>query len=406
MPADLDLSRSALWGVRVLDFTNLLAGPFPCLLLGLLGAEVIKIESKVQLDAARRAPYSTGDPDRSPVFNTVNLNKLSLQLNLKQPQAIQLALSLASISDVVVENMRPGVMERLGLGYQQLRKINPTLVYASISGAGSTGPESAYPGYAPAFSALAGVGHLTGYPDGPPAEFHDSIDCRVGATAAFVILSALFQRLRTGQGQFIDLSSREAITVFTGEALMEFAMNGEVATRQGNRSPGMAPHGCYRCKGADAWVTIAVATEEEWQALCRVAGHPEWASNSRFADRALRLKNQDVLDPLIESWTRGRAPEDTTQLLQSAGVAAAASMSGRALAKDYHLAERGAWQEVHHPVLGTQTVQGPPWILSETPATVRSAGPVLGQHNGYVLQELLGASADEVENWMENSIVN
>ena len=406
MSANMDRSQAALWGVRVLDFTNLLAGPFPSLLLGLLGAEVVKIESKAQLDAARRVPYSTGDPDRSPVFNTINLNKMSLQLNLKQPQAIRLVHTLVSICDAVVENMRPGVMERLGLGYQHLRKINPTLVYASISGAGSTGPESTYPGYAPAFSAMAGVGHLTGYPDGPPAEFHDSIDCRVGATAAFAILSALFQRLRTGQGQFIDLSSTEAITVFTGEALMEFAMNGEVATRQGNRSPRMAPHGCYRCEGEDSWVSIAVATEQEWQALCRVANHPEWASDARFADNALRLQNQDALDPLIERWTRNHTPEGTAQLLQSAGVAAAASMSARDLAEDSHLAERGVWQKVHHPVLGTQTVQGPPWNLSETPATVRSAGPLLGQHNSYVLQDLLGTSRDDVENWMESGIVD
>ena len=406
MSADLDSAQSALWGARVLDFTNLLAGPFPCLLMGLLGAEVIKIESKAQLDAARRVPYSSGDPDRSPLFNTINLNKMSLQLNLKEPQAIELVHSLVSISDAVVENMRPGVMERLGLGYEQLRKLNPTLVYAAISGAGSTGPESSYPGYAPAFSAMAGVGHLTGYPDGPPAQFQDSIDCRVGATAAFAILSAMFHRLRTGQGQFIDLSSIEAITVFTGEALMEFAMNGEIAARQGNRSPGMAPHGCYRCEGEEAWLTIAVAGETEWQSLCRVAGHPEWATDSRFASNALRIKNQDVLDPLIQSWTKGRAPEDTARLLQSAGVAAAASMSGADLAGDSHLVERGAWQEVHHPVLGAQTVQGPPWHLSETPAEIHSPGPTLGQHNRYLLEELLGASPEQVNEWTESGTIH
>ena len=406
MPVSPCHSQPALSGVRVLDFTNLLAGPFPCLLLGMLGAEVIKIESNVQLDAARRVPYSSGDPDGSPLFNSVNLNKMSLQLNLKEPQAIELVQSLVSISDAVVENMRPGVMARLGLGYQRLQEINPTLVYAAISGAGSTGPESSYPGYAPAFSAMAGLGHLTGYPDGPPAQFQDSIDSRVGATAAFAILSALFHRLRTGQGQFIDQSSIEAITVFSGEALMEFAMNGEVATRMGNRSPRIAPHGCYQSKGEDRWVTIAVASESEWQALCRGAGHPEWESDGRFADNNLRIKNQDVLDRLIESWTRRHAPEDAAQLLQAAGVAAEVSMSSADLAEDSHLAERGAWQQVTHPVLDLQVVQGPPWSLSETPATIRSAGPWLGQHNDYVLKELLCASTEEVEYWMESGIVD
>ena len=375
------------------------------MLLALLGAEVIKVESQVQLDAARRPPYTYDGPDSSPVFNTINLNKLSLQLDLKQPDSIRLVYSFVGISDALVENMRPGVMDRLGLGYQRLRQINPSLVFASVTGAGSTGPESDYPGYAPAFNALAGLGHLTGYPDGPPAELHDSIDCRVGATAAFAVLSALFHRLRTGEGQYIDLSSREAVAMFTGEALMDFTMNGRVTHRQGNRSPSMAPHGCYRCDGEDAWVTIAVGNDRDWRALCQAAGHPEWLSDSRFADGLLRCKNQDALDPLIEGWTQGHTAEKVTQLLQSAGVAAAPSMNSRDLAEDPHLKRRNVWHQVHHPVLGTQTVQGPPWGLSETPATIKSPGPLLGQHNKYVLEELLGTAPEQVRKWTHAGIV-
>lgn len=405
MPSAGDEPKSALWGVRVLDFTNLLAGPFPSLLLAFLGAEVIKVESLAQLDAARRPPYGYDDPDGSPVFNAINLNKLSVQLNLKQPDAIQLVRTLVGISDAVVENMRPGVMERLGLGYRRLSRINPTLVYASITGAGSSGPESAYPGYAPAFNALSGLGHLTGYPDGPPAELHDSIDCRVGSTAAFAILSGLFHRLRTGEGRFIDLSSREAITMFTGEALLEFAMNDKIADRRGNRSPGFAPHGCYRCQGEDAWVTIAVADDQEWQALCLVAGYPEWAQDNRFTDSLLREQNQDALDQLIQGWTRGQTPEEVSNRLQSAGVAAGPSMSGPDLAEDGHLKARGVWQEVLHPVMGVQTVQGPPWNLSQTPAAVRSPGPLLGQHNQYVLRELLGSSGTKLAEWIQEGTV-
>lgn len=399
MPALPDQPQTALNGVRVLDFTNLLAGPYPTLLLALLGAEVIKVESRAQLDAARRPPYAYDDPDGSPVFNTINLNKLSVQLNLKMPAAVRLVHSLVRVSDVIVENMRPGVMDRLGLGYRELSRINPTLVYASVTGAGATGPESSYPGYAPAFNALAGLGHLTGYPDAPPAELHDSIDCRVGSTAAFAVLSALFHRLRTGEGQFIDLSSREAIVMFTGEALMDFAMNGNADTRRGNRSPGMAPHGCYRCRGADAWVTIAVANDQEWQTLCQATGHPEWAGDSRFADGFLRSKNQDDLDLLVEGWTKSQTPEGAANILQAAGLAAAASMNGADLAEDAHLRARGVWQEVHHPVMGMKTVQAPPWRLSQTPAVIRSPAPLLGQHNRYVLQELLGATPEEVEEW-------
>ncbi len=414
MASNKDQPRSALSGVRVLDLTNLLAGPFPSLLLALLGAEVIKIESLAQLDAARRPPYAYDDPDASPVFNTINLNKLSVQLNLKQKEAISLVHSLVSISDAVVENMRPGVMDRLGLGYEELRRFNPTLVFASITGAGGSGPESSYPGYAPAFNALSGLGHLTGYPDGPPAELHDSIDCRVGATAAFALLSGLFHRVRTGEGQFIDLSSRESIAMFTGEALMEFSMNqvrngarnATYANRRGNRSPGMAPHGCYPCEGKDAWVTIAVADDTEWQALCRASSHPEWASDDRFADVSLRLKNQESLDLAIQVWTLTKTPDEATKLLQSAGVAAAPSMTGNDLAENPHLVARGAWQPVEHPVLGRQIVQGPPWILSDTPAVIRSPSPLLGQHNEYVLQGLLGASSAEVAAWQDSGVVD
>lgn len=421
MVSNRNQTRPALSGVRVLDLTNLLAGPFPSLLLALLGAEVIKIESLAQLDAARRPPYAYDDPDASPVFNTINLNKLSVQLNLKQKEAIDLVYSLVSISDAVVENMRPGVLDRLGLGYEELRRINPTLVFASITGAGESGPESSYPGYAPAFNALSGLGHLTGYPDGPPAELHDSIDCRVGATAAFAILSGLFHRVRTGEGQFIDLSSRESIAMITGEALMDFSMNGvrngfqnrvwngagneTYAHRRGNQSPGMAPHGCYPCKGKDAWVTIAVANETEWQALCRASGHSEWALDPRFADVTLRLKNQESLDLAIKVWTLTKTPDEATKLLQSAGVAAAPSMTGKDLAADPHLVARGAWQPVVHPVLGRQRVQGPPWILSDTPAVIHSPSPLLGQHNEYVLQGLLGASSAELAAWQESGVV-
>ena len=404
MASNNNQPRCALSGVRVLDLTNLLAGPFPSLLLASLGAEVIKIESLTQLDAARRPPYAYDDPDASPVFNTINLNKLSVQLNLKQKDAIGLVRSLVSVSDAVVENMRPGVMDRLGVGYEELRRINPTLVFASITGAGGSGPESSYPGYAPAFNALSGLGHLTGYSDGPPAELHDSIDCRVGATAAFAILSGLFHRVRTGEGQFLDLSSRESIAMFTGEALMDFSMNGlrngagnaTYAHRRGNQSPEMAPHGCYPCKGKDAWVTIAVSCDAEWQALCGASGHPEWASDPRFADVTSRLKNQESLDLLIQVWTQTKTPDEATKLLQSAGVAAAPSMTGKDLAEDPHLAARGAWQSVEHLVLGRQRVQGPPWILNATPASIHSPSPVLGQHNAFVYQDLLGMSEEEM----------
>ena len=395
----------ALAGVRVLDFTSILAGPFPTLLLGFLGAQVIKVESRAQVDGARRPPYAYDDPESSPVFNTLNLNKLGVQLNLKQPRAIQLALRLASVSDAVVENMRPGVMKRLGLGYQEFRAANPDIIMVSISAAGAAGPESQYPGYAPVFNALSGMGHLTGYPDAPPTELRDSIDSRVGATTAFALLSALFHRRRTGQGQFIDLSSKEAITAFGVEALMEYMMNGRVAHRQGNREPGLAPHGCYRCRGEDSWVTIAVGDDSQWRALCQATGRLKWLDDPRFADQYQRSRHQNALGQLLEEWTQGHTTEEVVELLQAAGVAAAASASSQDLATDPHLRAAGAWRTVEHPVMGSQTVLAPPWKFSATPATIHSAAPLIGQHNHQVFVELLGHTVDEVEEWVSLGII-
>ena len=405
MPEQSNSQRSALEGVRVLEFTNLVAGPFPSLLMGLLGAEVIKVESVTQLDAARRPPYAYDDPDGSPAFNGLNLNKLSVRLNLKQPQAVELACRLAAVSDVVLENMRPGVMDRLGLGYQRLRELNPSIIMASVSTAGSVGPERSYPGYAPAFSALSGLAHLTGYPDGPPGELHASIDSRSGATAAFIILSTLLHRRRTGEGQFIDFASREAITVLGAEALMDYSMNGQVQTRRGNRSPGTAPHGCYRCKGDDSWVSIAVETEQEWFHLCLAAGHAEWSNDPRFSDALHRYDNQDALDDLIGSWTKRHTAVQVTELLQSVGVAASPSMSAKDLSDDEHLTKRGVWQEIEHPQMGLLKIQGPPWWLSQTPPRIRTHGPILGEHNHEVIVGLLGESKQQLQNWVDGEVV-
>ncbi|MCH7714109.1 MAG: CoA transferase, partial [Chloroflexi bacterium] len=272
--------------------------------------------------------------------------------------------------------------------------------------AGATGPERSYPGYAPAFSALGGLGHLTGYGDGPPAELHDSIDSRIGSTALFALLTALFRRRRTGQGEFIDLSSREAITMFSGEALMDYAMNGVVQERRGNQEPGSAPHGCYQCLGDDRWLTIAVGNQEEWIALCAVTGNPQWSDDPRFADGLKRWDNQEALDQLIQGWTLTMDAGEAAEMLQKSGVAAEVSLDGKELAGDPHLHARKAWDFVDHPILGHIQVPSPPWRFSETPATIRAPAPLLGQHNDYVLGELLGVGQEEMDRWVAKGVVD
>jgi crotonobetainyl-CoA:carnitine CoA-transferase CaiB-like acyl-CoA transferase len=397
------MNRGALAGVRIADFTWTWAGPFATTLLGLMGAEVIKIESHHRIDYTRQGSFTTTQDfsgvDQSTVFNDINQNKLSISLNLSQPKAIELAKRIVSISDVAIENMRPGVMERLGLGYQTLREVKPNIIMLSSSACGARGPERHYVGYAPTFGALGGLSYLTGYPEGTPTWLAGPMDLRSAVTTAYAILAALYHLRKTGRGQHIDFSSREAISALIGDVLLDYEMNGRVQSRQGNRHPFMAPHNCYRCQGVDKWVSIAVATDDEWRALCRAMGHPEWDTEARFANALSRWQNQDELDRLIASWTAERTHYEVMERLQGVGVAAAPSFNGNELYHDPHAQERGMFVTLHHPVIGERVVVAPPWKM-DTAARIERPAPLLGQHNDYIFIELLGMSPEEVA-WLK-----
>jgi benzylsuccinate CoA-transferase BbsF subunit len=403
------MKRSALEGVRIADFCWLWAGSYATGLLAFLGAEVIKIESMARVDPSRMMTLTIGRAfegvDHSPVFNSINLNKLSVKLNLKQPRGVELAKKIIQISDVVSQNMRPGAMEKMGLGYQVLREIKPDIIMLSSSSFGAEGPFKRYGGYAPSFAAYSGLAHLTGYSDGPPNPMTGSTDLMSAATAAFAILAALNHRQLTGQGQHIDLSSVESLAVFTGNALMDYIMNGRVQSRKGNHDDIMAPHNCYRCRGDDKWVSIAISTEDEWQAFCEVMGNPEWTRDEKFADAYSRWKNQDELDRLVTEWTVNYTHYQVTEMLQSVGIAAIPSFSNQEIFSDPHFKERKLAVEVEHPVMGKQVVLGPPWRLSETPARVTRSSPVLGEHDEYVFGELLGIPATEIKQLIEEQVI-
>ena len=401
----MGIEAHPLRGLRVLDFTWNLAGPYCALHLALLGAEVIKIESATSLDGMRRGNYVISpDPDAAPTFNSVNLHKLGLRLNLKQPQGVQAVKDLAQVSDVVVENFRTGVLDRMGIGYRELRKYNPTIIVASSSAFGAAGPQKHYPGYASIFNAASGLGHVTGYEEGPPVELRDSIDLRVGATLAFAVLAAVFHRRRTGWGQYIDLSSAEAITSLGGYSLVSYLMTGAVPRRTGNRDASMAPHGIYRCRGDDAWVSIMVATDGDFEALCRAMGRPTLAHDRRFADGYRRLRHVESLDRIVEKWTWRLTAIEVTSALQEAGVAAVPVFNNRDLLDDRHLRARGAWHEVDHPKLGRRPVLGLPWKVSAEPVGASQPGPLLGQHNGYILRDVLGYRPGEVRSMDEAGV--
>ena len=401
------MNRSALEGVRIADFSWAWAGPYATMLLALMGAEVIKIESRQKLDHVRLRALGFGvfrGVDWSPFFNDLNMNKMSVTLNLSQPKAVELAKRIVQISDVAVQNMRPGAMDRLGLGYEDLKKVKPDIIYLSSSACGATGPEKGYIGYAPTFGALGGAVHLTGYPDAAPQQMMGAIDLRSAATSAFAILAALCYRQRTGEGQLIDLSSQETISALIGDAIMDYTMNGRNRTRKGNSDEVMAPHNCYRCLDGK-WVTIAIATEEEWKAFCSAIGDPDWTKDHRFSDAYGRQRNQDELDKHVEEWTINHTPYQVMRILQKAGVAAFPSVNSKDLSADRHLKERGMFQRADHPVMGKRIVVAPHWKLSDTPARPCRHAPLFGEHNEYVFGELLGMRLEEINELKEKGII-
>jgi crotonobetainyl-CoA:carnitine CoA-transferase CaiB-like acyl-CoA transferase len=390
-----------LAGVRVVDFSWVWAGPFCAMQLAHLGAEVIRLESQARPDAARRLPITPAGMEpglnRSGYFNQWNQGKQSALLNLAAPGAIEIARRLIAKSDVVVENFATGVMERLGLSYEDLRQVKPDIIMVSISGYGHTGPQRSYMGYGPAIVPLSGLASLTGYPGGPPAEVGISYgDPTGGITAAAGVLAALVVRRRTGRGQHIDLALWEATAALVAEGWMEFLMSGRLPERIGNRDPLLSPCNCFRASGEDAWVTIACATDREWQALCGVIGRTELASDPRFAAAADRKANEDALEAEITAWTQTRDRWEITRALQAAGVAAFPSMSSRDLVEDPHLNERGFFTRLEHAEVGVRAHAGVPWRFAETTNGVRSPAPLIGEHTDRVMRELLGMPAEEI----------
>ncbi|PKB79557.1 MAG: hypothetical protein BZY88_12715 [SAR202 cluster bacterium Io17-Chloro-G9] len=396
-------SSGPLSGVRVADFSVHAAGPFTGLMLAELGAQVIKIESSARLDVTRRTHTMYGKPPSS--FEQINANKMSACLNLKEPRAVELALELVQVSDLVLENFRPGVMDRLGIGYGALREVKPDIILVSLSSNGQTGPERNYAGYAPMFAALGGLGHLTGYPDAPPVEIRHGMDHTGGMLAAFTAVAALCAKRSTNLGQHVDVSLRDMGSSVIGPALLDYAMNGREAMRQGNRDDSAAPQGVYRCRGEDAWVSISVASEEEWQGMVRAMGDPGWAQGDEFGDGFRRWKAHDRLDGLIEKWTVQRTPAETANLLQHYGVAAAHSLTPDQLIADPHLQEREAFPMVIHPVKGEQRAVTPPWRFSGTPAVIDQWTPDLGENNLDVFHGILGLDEPEVERLQEAKVI-
>ena len=402
-------NHGPLDGYRVLDFGWVLAGAIPGMVLADMGAEVIKVESRQRLDYMRLGRPIVGDqpdPEQHPMFHNVNRNKLSITLNTIHPQAVELARKLVAHCDVVIENFSPGVMDRLSLGYEDLRRIKPDLIMASISSTGQTGPLRDLRAYAPSIGALAGLDSTLGYEGGRPLGLKHAYGDICGALhTVFAIVAALYQRQRTGRGQYIDLSMLRATVATQGLGLMEYIMTGRVMQPRGNYDPTMAPYGNYPCAGEDRWVSIAVATDEEWLGLKAALGSPAWTSDPKFASRYGRLKHRHELDQHLAQWTAGRSAEAVTELLQSHGVAAIPVMGAEERLFNPHFRERGLYADIEHPALGAEPIFNLMWNLSRTPSAIRRHAPLMGEHNRQVFCGILGMSEPELQALEEARVI-
>lgn len=381
-----------LAGVRIADFTIHAAGPFCTHLLSQLGAECIKVESSTRLDAFRK-PHAVYGRMSAATFDQVSANKLSVRLNLKQPEAIVLAKRLVSISDITAESFRPGVVKRLGLDFETLRQVKQDLVMLSLSSCGQTGPDSGFAGYAPLFGAWGGLGAMSGYSDGPPVEMRHVMDHAAGVHAALATVAALHQRRRTGQAQYVDLAAREVASAMIGDALV-VASQGLEPERPGNADSGMAPHGVYATAQPDRWLTLAIRNDAEWATFLQVLGRP--TDDVRFSNAAARLAHRELLDEHVQRWLADRDADTTAELLQQAGVCAHVSWNMEDIASDPHLRARKALVPVSGPGIPERLAVGAPARFSQSSDVgIRRLTPELGQDEDYVFGELLQLSSSQ-----------
>ncbi len=384
-----------LAGVRVVELTKVWAGPYTGKLLAFLGAEVIKIENAGNPDEMRA--YGGTDINHAPYFLSINSEVLSVEWDLKSPDGMGRLRDLISRSDIVLNNLRPGAMERLGLGYEDLKTIKPDIISVSIKMWGNDGPLGYQTGYAPCFAALAGLASLVGYPGGPPLGASMRYgDSTVGAAAAFAAVAALLHRDLTGEGQFVDVSAVETLSSMIGDCLLEQDLTGKQLRPDGNRHSDMAPHNCYPCSDG-AWISVAVADDTQWRLLCEVLGATALADDARYASLPERLEHTEALDVSLAELTANHDAGQLAQRLRSAGVPASKSATALDVISDQLLWDRELFRFVTDHREGQRPIVAAPWRMSAASAQIAHGAPDLGEHNDYVLHEILGAASRAME---------
>jgi crotonobetainyl-CoA:carnitine CoA-transferase CaiB-like acyl-CoA transferase len=386
----------------VLDLTRVLAGPFCSMMLGDMGAEVIKVEEPGRGDDTRAwPPFVAGE---ATYFMAVNRNKQSLTLNLKAPEGRDILKKLVARSDVVLENFRPGTMERLGLGYPTLARLNRRLIYCAISGFGESGPDAPRPGYDLIIQGESGLMDLTGFPDGPPVKVGTSIaDLVSGLMGAHGIALALLARARTGRGQRVEVAMLDVMaSLLTYQAGLYFA-TGARPTRRGNAHPSIVPYEVFKAR--DAYLTIGAANDSLWERTCAALGRPELAQDARFRTATDRVTRREVLVPLLNGVLAERPVAEWLRRLDEAGVPAGRIRTVEEVCESAHLRARDMIVALPHPTAGTVKVMGVPVKLHATPGAAAAAPPLLGQHTQRILARLLRMRRAEIERLRQAGVV-
>ena len=396
-----------LKGVRILAFTTGYAGPYAGRLLANYGAEVIKIESKKGgLDTFRHYGQHK-DIDAAPRFIECNLGVRSLAINLKHPTGARLVRELAGKSDAILQNFRPRVLDRLGLGDDELRKSNPKLVIVKLPGFGSEGPKSGYGTWGFNLTAFSGMTYLWNHPDqerpiGSQGVYPDHLGFVMGPT---VLVAALLNSRRTGKGATVDLAQIEGTAAVLGTTYLETSVNGDDPQPRGNHYAVAAPHGCYRCQGEDRWCVISARDDEEWRAFCRVIGRAELISDARFTSLDLRLKHRAELDIIVHEWTQARPAEEVMAKLQAAGVPAGVVQTGADLLKDGQLRQRNYFASFADSLIGPFEIPRSGIVFRGMSEESLRLPNRFGADNEQILSELLGYDSATIKQWRREEIL-
>jgi crotonobetainyl-CoA:carnitine CoA-transferase CaiB-like acyl-CoA transferase len=389
-----------LAGVRICDFTWVMAAPAATRILADFGALVVHIEPTFRFDAARtQPPFRNDEPgvENSAMWSNVGAGKLSITLDFERPSARRVAIDLVRWAGVAMESFAPGTLRKFELDYESLRRARPDLIMLSSSLMGQDGPMADYAGYGYMGAALAGFHELTGWPDrAPSGPWHSYTDYVVPRLTAIALLAALDHRRRTGEGQYVDFSQVEAAMQFLAPALLDYSVNRRAWTRMANRDLNFAPHGVYPSAGEDRWIAIVCENDAQWRGLCAAMGRPELEHDSRFATRAARLAHAEDLDSIVAGWTSTRDRYQAEAVLQAAGVPASAVQNSRELNEDPQLAHRGHFVQLEHPIHGATYAEATPIKLSRTPGGIERAAPLVNADAHRVLHDFLGYSDEQI----------